>query len=108
MSVHFKVTDPRGRIVTCTDEIWNWHICNRPADMEGSEEAVKVAIQKPQHGLIYRDVDEANRDIFYHLPSGKKHYIKVIVKYDARLRGQVISAFRTSAPRSGELIIWPE
>ena len=108
MSERFRAVDPRGRVVICTDEVWNDHICSGHPEMAGSEDLVRAAIAEPQLELIYRDVDEDDRDVYYRRPPDKRYYIKVIVRFDRTRRGLVITAYRTSSAKSGERIIWPE
>lgn len=76
--------------------------------MKGREEQVKAAIKKPHRGIIYRDVDVENRDIYYRRPRGKRYYIKEVVEFDNLNNGSVITAFRASARKKGEQQIWPK
>jgi hypothetical protein len=103
----FEVTDPRGRIVICTEERWRWHIVSGHGKfMEGYEEEVKQAIQTPVPG-IYQDTQRKVRHNYYlRLPHSRK-YIKVVVDFTDETNGQVITAFKADSVKAGEILIWP-
>jgi hypothetical protein len=84
----FEVTDPRGRVVMCTEECWTGHVLyNRPW-MLGWEDDVAQVIEHPLMG-IFRDADFENRDIYYGFnPNKKDRYIKVIVEFRGALPNQ--------------------
>jgi|SRR5579859_4627349 len=104
----FQATDPRGRIIICTLETWLFHILSNHPELAESADDIRRAIEKPQYGFIYRDVDYENRDIYYYRPSSQKYSYIVVVEFDEMNRGEVITAYRISKRKSGERIIWPE
>ena len=106
MSNLFEVSDPRGHKIICTEDCWNEHILfNRPW-MIGWENEVQKAIESPHMG-IFQDNAYKNREIYYGLSAGKERYIKVVVESKDQNYGEVITAFPTDSPKSGERMIWP-
>lgn len=105
MSNLFEVSDPRGRKVVCTEDCWNEHILfNRPW-MIGWEDEIQKAIEAPYMG-IFQDNDFENREIYYGLSKGKERYIKIVVEFQEGNYGEVVTAFPTDSPKSGERLIW--
>ena len=101
----FEVTDPRGYVVVCSEEIWNSHIlANRPF-MTGWEEEVKAAIQSPSFG-VYQDANRQERQIYYRRHTGKQRYMKVVVAFFEKDSGSVVTAFPTASMKAGEKLIW--
>jgi hypothetical protein len=103
----FEVIDPRGRRVICTEEVWNDHVLYNHPWMDGREEEVKAAIQKPSFG-IYQDAGSEHRHVYYHLHKSKRYYIKVVVEFVEDTTGKVITAFNPDSTKAGERLIWPE
>ena len=111
MKIAFQINDIRGRKVVCTEECWYSHILDEHQDMEGFEEEVKEAIQNPYPlPCVYQDRDYPSRHIYYRLFRTKKYsyYIKAIVDFSEPDEGELITAFKTDSPKTGELMIWPE
>ena len=108
MSIVFEATDPRGRRVICTDEIWHKNILVKRSWMEGWEEEVRQAIEDPSL-QIFEDVDNKNRHVYYRrLTHRTPRYIRVVVEFQREDFGRVITAHPTDSGKSGEKPIWPE
>ncbi len=103
----FEATDPRGRIVTCTLDRWLFHILDFHPELSGREEDIKKAIERPDFGIIYQDVDRENRDVYYYTPAHERRSFKVVVQFDETNKGEVVTAFRADSRKSGERMIWP-
>jgi hypothetical protein len=73
--------------------------------VERDEKLIIPAIEKPLRG-IYRDEDYDDRDVYYKLPSHKRFYIKVVVKFDSQNDGTVITAYRCAKIKRTENLIW--
>lgn len=100
-----EVHDCRGYKVICTEEIWYGKILVSRPWMNGWENIVSEAIKAPS--FICGDKDHQDRHAYYMLRIDKKNrYVKVIVKFDARNEGFVISAYPTDSGKSGEFLIW--
>lgn len=104
----FEAEDLRGKKIICTEDCWNNHILRNRPFMNGWEDDVKEAIQDPTLGCIYQDAEREDRCIYYRLNRRNNSYIKVVVNFDSNGLGNVITAFPTSAPKSGEKLIWPD
>ncbi len=102
----FEVQDPRGIKVVCSTEVWELHILDEHPEMEDEEELVEETIRSP-HLFIYEDRDYPERNLYYWLHSSRRYYIKVVVEFKDHTIGEVITAFKTDSPKSGEKIIWP-
>ncbi|MEP7291481.1 MAG: hypothetical protein ABI835_06840 [Chloroflexota bacterium] len=98
----FETKDPRGFKVVCSEEQWNDHILANHSDMEGLEQKVKEAIERPTMG-IFEDARHSDRKIYYR-KQPKKFYIKVVVAFEGD-SGFVITAFPTDSGKSGEKLI---
>lgn len=94
MSNLFEVSDPKRYKVVCTK-------------MAGWEAEIQNAIKSPYIG-VYQDNDFKNRNVYYGLSGGKERYIKVVVEFQEQNYGEVITAFPTDSPKSGERLIWPK
>lgn len=102
----FKVTDQRGFTVHCTVEVWYNHIVMRHPWMEGSESEVADGVAKAN--AIYQDRLKENRNIYYHRRNNPPRYIKVVVDFDEKHVGSVVTAFPADSPKPGEKWIWPQ
>lgn len=80
MTVLFETTDPRGKKVICTEEIWLIHVLDGHPEMEGLEDEVRQTIQSPIYGMIYQDRDYPERNIYYH-QKNKFVYTKVVIEF---------------------------
>lgn len=114
MSVHkevfIEVKDPRGHEVICTLEWWESHILDHHPDMEGWEDEVIEAIQKPEYGIIYRAAHYPNRCVYYKVINKREIgglYIKVIVVETESKPFKVVTAHFVSNKQPGEVMIWP-
>lgn len=107
MSNLFETSDPRGYKVICTEDCWNEHILSQRPWMAGWEDEVQKAIESPYMG-IFQDKDYDDRKIYYGLSEGRQRYIKVVVEFQEGDFGEVITAFQTDSPKSGERLIWPK
>ncbi|HLY25589.1 MAG TPA: hypothetical protein VKQ72_04575 [Aggregatilineales bacterium] len=106
MPILFEILDPMRRKVICTDDVWHSHILTRHPIMRGLENEVKLAIEKPSIG-IFQDSSLSSRSIYYLRQTGTPRYLKAVVEFDDNDIGEVITAFLTDAPKSGERLIWP-
>jgi len=105
MGVFIEIVDCRGYTVVCTEEIWYDKILGSRPWMEGWENLVKEAIQTPFH--ICEDAKHKDRNAYYLLHVTKKdRYIKVIVKFNAKHEGFIISAYPTDSGKQKEKVIW--
>jgi hypothetical protein len=101
----FEVVDVRGYVVTCTEETWCDKILGARPKMRGWEDLIKEAIRKPSY--ICSDRLYKNRQVYYMLHDYKGNkYIKVVVKFNSKNIGRVISAYSTDSGKAGEKIIW--
>ena len=103
MAEKFKVTDPRGREITCSDECWDGHVVKAKPRMAHQEGTVKGALEEPDG--IAQDVDFRDRQCYYKLLPHKKCYMKVVVELEND-HGKVITAFLADSPKRGEKFIW--
>jgi hypothetical protein len=103
----FSTFDPRGRLVICTEECWNFHILDGHPELDGQEELVKKAIEQPSLPFIYQDKDYQDRHVYYSLDDSGEYYLKVIAEFLNDEYGEVITAFWTDSIRPGEKMIWP-
>lgn len=104
----FDVTDPRGRRVFCTEEIWYSKIGRKRSYMMSGDwlAFAKEAISHPSMG-IFQDADHEDREIYYLLThSSVSRYIKVVVKFDKDEVGRVVTVTPTNNGKHGEKLIW--
>ncbi len=104
----FEVVDPRGYKIVCTEDSFNNHILIQHPQMKGREAEIQETIGHPTLGCIYQDANRPSRNIYYRLSKNRESYIKVVVEINQDQTGRVITAFPTSAPKSGEKLIWPD
>lgn len=104
MTVLFETTDPRGKKVICTDEIWLIHVLDGHPEMEGLQDEVRKTIQSPIYGMIYQDRDYPERNIYYRQKS-KFIYIKVVIEF-LKDDGILITAYLTDSVKPGEKLLW--
>lgn len=104
----FTAIDPRGRAVTCSDDLWQRKILVKHAIMKGLENEVKKTVEKPDFGFIYQDADREDRNIYYRMYAKLHLYIKVVAEFNGEGTGRVVSAFITDSPKAGEKLIWPQ
>jgi len=94
-------------VIRCTQQRWTDHIVGDHSALTDCEEQVKNAVRAPLYGLIFEDRNFSGRHIYYTLDDTRKLYIKVVVEVDVnRETGEVVTAFHTPAPPSGEKLIW--
>ena len=103
----FKIEDPRGRTVICTERCWYEHVLARRSWMTGWENEVIETIQNPSYG-IYQDPHFDNRCIYYRRQTSKARYLKVVVEVHEHNPDRVITAFVTDSMKRGEAWIWPK
>lgn len=98
----FRVIDPRGNTIVCTDKVWSEHIlANRPW-MKGWEKKIIAVLTNPF--AIY---DDGNAQVYYKRHTNPSYYyIKVVVKFNGK-SGNVITAYPCDHGKSGEKLIWP-
>ena len=95
MAVLFKVIDPRGKSVLCTEEYWKKHIIGARYWMEGWQDKVSATIEFP--GAIFQDADYSNRECYYQIDKNRRKYMKVVVSFGNDDQGMVITAFPSKA-----------
>lgn len=103
---HFITKDPRGFIVSCSEDCWKDHLITHP-EIEGYENEAIKAIENPRHGYIFRSKHSLDRDIYYRKIPGRLVEIEVIVQFDAKNIGTVKSVHFILNRQKGELPIWP-
>ncbi len=109
MPDHIKCVDPRGITIVCFERIWHRKITKKHAEFLGQEHLVKLTIEQPRFGLIFKDKDFSDRDIYYGLFQPEEFLIKVVVRIsDSGTTGEVISVHRSSNFKPGEKLIWPQ
>lgn len=97
--------DKRGYRVICTDEIWYGKILVSRPWMDGWENLVLEAIQNPS--FICKDATHEDREAYYMFHITKlDRYIKVVVKFNSKKKGFIISAYPTDSGKQKEEIIW--
>lgn len=104
MAFVFNVVDPRGKSVSCSEEYWKKHIVGARFWMDGWQDKVSAAVQSPD--AIFRDADYSDRECYYQLDKNKRKYMKVVVGFDKKDDGIIITAFPTDSIKIGENLIW--
>jgi hypothetical protein len=106
MANTFEVVDCRGRKVICSEENWCDKILGSRPWMKGWETVIKEALRKPLFICTDKDKPE-HRQAYYMLHTFKNNrYIKVLVVFNSKNVGRVISAFPTASGKDGESVIW--
>lgn len=105
MAALFETTDPRGRKVILTEEVWQGHILWQRAFMEGWEDEVKRAIEHPSLG-IFADAHIPNREVYYLRRRSGVDLLKVVVDFSGDV-GIVVTAHPRNKPKPGERMLWP-
>ncbi len=111
MSMLFRVRDPRGITITCSEGTWTKHICAHHPDTKAWEAYVRQTIREPD----FICADTTNPDVetyyLYDVLPGKyrRIYLKVVVEFSTR-RGQrigrVLTAFPAKNMKTGEDLLW--
>jgi hypothetical protein len=104
MAVLFETTDPRGKKVICTEEIWLIHVLDGHPEMEGLEDEVRQAVQTPLYRMIFADRDYPEKNIYYR-KRNQKTYVKVVVEF-LNEDGILITAYLTDSVKPGERLLW--
>jgi hypothetical protein len=103
----FRVVDPRGWTITCTQEQWQAHVVARHPIMAGREGEARACIEHPNEG-IFQDARRVSRQVYYRLRDDGRLYTKVVIEIVGDKQARVVTAFPTSAGKKGETQIWPE
>ena len=108
MGLIFAVNDPRGFRVICTDEIWINKILVKRPWLDGWQDLIISTIEKPDMP-IFSDALHKDRSVYYRKIEGynKGRYLKVVVKFNKKNKGRVITVLTTSSAKKGEFRIWP-
>ena len=81
---HIDVLDYKGNQIVCDGERWADHVIGkgkrRHRELDGLEELIISALQKPATGLRYFDTNYPNR-ISYYGNGAFTRYIKVVVEF---------------------------
>ena len=105
MNIHFETVDPRGRRVICTREIWFDKILVKRPWREGWGEVVRAAIESPSMPIC-KAADYEDRQVYYRrLNKNSPRYIKVIVDFENKESGVLISAYPADSGKSVEMPI---
>ena len=105
----FVCKDPRGVVISCSKEQWNYLIKHR--EMVGQQGVVKAVIKTPDY--IYQSRNFKSRNTYYKrlvLPEIGDTYVRVVVELKEKTtgtqRGYVINAFASSGSQKGERLLW--
>jgi len=104
----FEVTDVRGYKAICSDEIGYGKICAKRSWMNDEEwlNRTKRAITNPDIG-IFTDADYSDREVYYLFVKGVRiRYLKVVVRFNERRVGHVVTATPANSGKPGERQIW--
>lgn len=106
MGEKFRVVDPRGILVTCSEDRWESHvIVDRPwMDDPSWVRRVCRAIEHPT--FICTDADFVNRETYYQKNTVNRNFVKVVVQCESGIRN-VVTAFVTDGTKKREKHIWP-
>lgn len=113
MAIRFSATDPQGNTVECLDRTWVGHIVDGHPEMSAREAWVQETIARPLG--IYQTTQHPARRAF-HRPynfGGQlgSQQLRVIVEYTRHggrgVVGAVVTAFATTGPKRGEILLWP-
>jgi len=104
MSNYFEVTDPRGKIVVCSQYQWDTHISNFHGVEDLQRSDLIETIQNPAE--IYRDAFFLDRECYYRFSKRHQAYIKITVELH-KTRNTVITAYKVDSVKKGEKIVWP-
>lgn len=108
----FCCQDKDGRIVFCSNEIWEGHIVSEHPEMKGCETIVQATIQSPYR--IYQDAIHPRRRVLYKpfvLPKPfNTQFLRVVIEYKSKrfkgIVGNVITAFSCAGIRQGDILLW--
>lgn len=81
------------------------HVLDSHPEMEDAEVEVKQVIENPSYSMIYQDRDYPERNIYYR-KQNKNYFIKAVVEFMRDDHGELITAFMTDSPKSGEALLW--
>jgi len=104
MAILFEVKDPFGVVILCTVAWWVEHVLSQRSEMSDYLFWVKKAISSPD--AIYDSTKKKNHHVHYILPTGKKLYVRVIVRIHDSKKGEFITAHLIDKPKQGERLIW--
>jgi hypothetical protein len=105
MTILFKVIDPRGNTITCSNEQWQYHVIQNKPFMQPYLAEVKSTLQNPD--FICQDAEHQKRQCYYARKIRAKLYIKVIVDFKTDKDAELITAFLADNGKKGEIVIWP-
>lgn len=106
MKRRFRVTDPRGIIIHCTNETWEEHVLVNHPDMTGKENEVIEALRNPF--MIFADAEKPKeRNIYYLLRTSMVKYIRVVVRLIGEKSGEMVTAYQADSGKENEKMIWP-
>lgn len=100
-----EVTDPRGFVIRCTREYWETHVLVSHPDLKGCEKVVERALQSPTHGHVYTSNSRPDRHVYYG-ELRRRVEIKVVVEFNAKNEGRIVSATACSRRPNGEKLLW--
>jgi len=106
MANFFEVTDPRGYLISCTEERWFGQILVEYPEMEDAKALVIEAIRNPRNSVIYWVRDFPDHHIYYTIHLSGTYYVKAVVGFSTKVHGQLITAFMPDSLRRGETPLW--
>lgn len=103
----FECEDVHGRPVSASADWWPEHIVKRRPWMDGWEELIEITVAQPT--AIYRDKKHENRECYYRtgVPLDDTIMLKVVVEFDTKDVGTLVTAFPTRRIPRQEVKIWP-
>lgn len=84
-----KIRDPQGRDVLLSPERWQ-HIISAHPEIEIYAKEIRRAVESPTTVLAGREPDE---EWLYLEGAGPSRWLKVIVVFDSKDRGRIITSF---------------
>jgi len=96
----FTTTDPEGRTAQLSDDCYRFHISIEHPDITSVAE-IALAIEAPD--IIAEDAIDNNRLIYYrtYRRRPQRWMLKVVVG-----RGEVVTAYRVTRIKQGEMVLW--
>lgn len=110
MSNYISTTDYEGNLVVCSNQQWFGHIVNNHGVMKNNKIVVENTVKNPD--FVHESQDYENRKVFFKTTSsatyGDKFQTKVIIEYNERSSGEIVTAFPTKSVKGGIVnVIYP-
>jgi len=105
MPIEFEVIDRRGYRIVCTKETWRRKTRKRPwMNSEEVIDIIKRTIEEPTMPL-FKDADYDDRQVYYRRTNMRGKYMKVVVAFDDKGNGEIITATPTNNGKPGEKLL---